>query len=97
MKFRNIICLCLFTTLGLSCRLLAAGQTPSEVRAARMKAKNVFDPNDRQIRLIEAAVPEKAPATPAKPRQILVWGHSWTHQPNPYAEKALELLARKTG
>lgn len=35
--------------------------------------------------------------TETKPRKALVWGHTWTHQPNPYAEKALEILGRKTG
>jgi type 1 glutamine amidotransferase len=62
-----------------------------------MKARKVSSPTDQQIQLIEAAAPDKAPAKPGKPRKVLVWGHTWTHQPNPYAEKALEILARKTG
>jgi len=62
-----------------------------------MKAKNVPQPTEQQIRLIEAAAPDKAPAKPAKPRKVLVWGHVWTHLPNPYAEKALEILAHKSG
>ena len=41
--------------------------------------------------------PAAAPAKPVKPRKILVWGHPWTHQPNPFAEKALEILGQKTG
>jgi len=75
----------------------APGPTPPEVRLAKMKARNVSVPTDEQIRQIEAAAPDKAPARPAKPRKVLVWGHSWTHQPNPYAEKAVEILGRKTG
>ena len=75
----------------------APGPTPPEVRAAKMKAKNLSAPTDRQIQQIEAAAPDKAPAKPPKPRKVLVWGHTWTHQPNPYAEKALEILGRKTG
>jgi type 1 glutamine amidotransferase len=62
-----------------------------------MKAKNVPEPTDQQARLIKAAAPDKPQVKAAKRRKILVWGHSWTHQPNPYAEKALEILARKTG
>jgi type 1 glutamine amidotransferase len=75
----------------------APGPTPPEVRATKMKARNVPTPTAEQIRQIEAAAPDKAPAKPAKPRKVLVWDHTWTHQPNPYAEKALEILARKTG
>jgi type 1 glutamine amidotransferase len=54
-------------------------------------------PTERQIAQIRAAAPDKAPAKPAKARRVLVWGHSWTHQPNPFAEKALEILGEKTG
>lgn len=62
-----------------------------------MKARNVSAPTEQQIQQIEAAAPDKAPAKPGKPRKVLVWGHTWTHQPNPYAEKALEILGRKSG
>jgi hypothetical protein len=62
-----------------------------------MKARNVAEPTDEQVRFIEAAAPERAPIKAAKKRKVLVWGHVWTHQPNPYAEKALEILARKAG
>lgn len=75
----------------------AVGPTPPDVKATKMKVKNVSAPTEQQIKLIEAAAPEKAPAKPAEPRKVLVWGHVWTHQPNPYAEKALEILAHKTG
>ena len=74
----------------------APGPTPPEVRAAKMKARKVSWPTEQQIHNIEAAAPDRAPARPAKPRKVLVWGHTWTHQPNPYAEKALEILGRKT-
>ena len=71
--------------------------TPPEVRAAKMKAKKVTPPTEQQIKQIEDAAPNKAPAKPTKPHKVLVWGHTWTHLPNPYAEKALEILSRKTG
>lgn len=74
----------------------APGPTPPEVRAARMKARKVPWPTEQQIQHIEASAPDRAPARPEKPRKVLVWGHTWTHEPNPYAEKALEILGRKT-
>jgi type 1 glutamine amidotransferase len=73
------------------------GPTPPELRAARMQTRNVAEPTVEQIAMIEAAAPATAPAQVAKPRKVLVWGHSWTHQPNPFAEAALEVLAKKTG
>jgi type 1 glutamine amidotransferase len=71
--------------------------TSPEVRAKNLKAHKVSLPSEDQIRRIEAAAPEAAPAKPAKPRKVLVWGHVWTHEPNPYAEKAVEVLGKKTG
>ena len=96
MKNRYYIFLCLLAGVTLVVIAYAAGPTPPDVKAAKMKAKNISTPTDQQIRLIKAAAPDKAPAKPAKPRKVLVWGHTWTHQPNPYAEKALEILAGKT-
>ncbi|MHC4178031.1 MAG: ThuA domain-containing protein [Planctomycetota bacterium] len=75
----------------------APGPTPPKVRAAKMKARQVALPTKQQFEQIEAAAPDKAPAKPAKPRNVLVWGRVWTHQPNPFAEKALEILGKKTG
>jgi len=73
------------------------GPTPPKVRVAKMKARKVAPPTEQQIKQIEDAAPNKAPFKPTKPRKILVWGHTWTHQPNPYAEKALQFIGRKTG
>jgi type 1 glutamine amidotransferase len=73
------------------------GPTPPEVRAAKLQARKISLPTDQQVRQIETAAPDAAPVKPAKARKVLVWGHSWAHEPNPFAEKALETLARKTG
>lgn len=73
------------------------GPTWPEVRAQKMQARNVAEPTDEQIQQIQDAAPGKAPVKPSKPRKVLVWGHAWTHQPNPFAEKALEALSAKTG
>jgi type 1 glutamine amidotransferase len=97
MKNRYHIFLCLLIAIALIHAARAAGPTPPKVKVAKMKAKNISVPTDQQIKLIQAAAPDRAQVEPAKPRKVLVWGHTWTHQPNPYAEKALEFLARKTG
>ncbi|NIP28582.1 MAG: hypothetical protein GWN67_28015 [Phycisphaerae bacterium] len=97
MKKRSCIFLCLLVGMWFTYIAQAAGPTPPDVKAAKMKARKVAMPTEQQIQLIEAAAPDKAPAKPAKPRKVFVWGHVWTHQPNPYAEKALEILANKTG
>jgi len=75
----------------------APGPTPPEVRLARMAAKNVRAPSPDELKKMEAAAPDRAPAKPAKPRKLLVWGHSWTHTPNVFAEEAIKVLGRKTG
>jgi len=94
----------LVCSLALSVALASAqslqggpGPTSPEVRAEKLKANHVGLPTREQVRRIEEAAPKKAPATPARPRKVLVWGHVWTHGPNPYAEKALEVLGKKTG
>lgn len=73
------------------------GPTPPEVRAAKMKAGGVVEPTPEQVQKIMDAAPTPAPAKPSKPRRVLVWGHSWTHPPNPFADRAIEALGRKTG
>jgi len=73
------------------------GPTPPEVRAQRMKARHVREPSPEELKAIEAACPDAPPAKPARRRRVLVWGHSWTHVPNAFAEAALKILARKTG
>ncbi len=75
----------------------APGPTPPDVRTQKMAAKKVTWPTPQQIEKIREAAPAQAPVKPAKPRRVLVWGHVWTHQPNPFAEKALEILGEKTG
>jgi len=75
----------------------APGPTPPEVRQAKMQARQVRLPTKEELEQIEAAVPDRPPAKPAGPRKVLVWGHPWTHGPNPFAEEALKILAAKTG
>ena len=72
------------------------GPTPPEVREAKLKAANVRVPTEEELKKIEAAAPELPFAKPAKPRRLLVWGHSWTHTPNVFAEEAIKILGKKT-
>jgi len=58
--------------------------------------KPVRYPNAGEIKRMEEAVPDKPPATPTKPRKILVWGHMDAHPPNPFAAKLIEIMAQKT-
>jgi type 1 glutamine amidotransferase len=75
----------------------APGPTPAQVRAAKMQAAGVAEPSQEHVQLIQQAAPSQPAAKPAKPRRVLVWGHSWTHPPNPFAERALEALGTKSG
>lgn len=73
------------------------GPTPPEVRLAKMRQNNVPIPTPQQERSIEKATPSETPVKIEKPFEILVWGHTWTHTPNPFAEKALGIMGEKTG
>jgi len=73
------------------------GPTPAEVRLAKMRQNNVPVPTQQQESLIEEAAPSEAPVKIERPFKLLVWGHTWAHTPNAFAEKALEILGRKTG
>jgi len=55
--------------------------------------------SDADVQKITAAVPDKAPAKPAKPRKLLVFNltKGFHHGSIPYGAKALEIMGRKTG
>jgi len=54
-------------------------------------------PTEEQVQLMAEAAPTRSPAEPRAPRKLLVWGHPYTHEPVPFAGKALEVLGRKSG
>jgi hypothetical protein len=62
-----------------------------------MKKRHARRPTDRELKQIEAAAPDKAPAIPAKPRKVLCWGRLWTHLGNAFTEETVKILGRKTG
>jgi hypothetical protein len=52
----------------------------------------------QKIQAIEQAAPDRAPAKPAKPRKVLVYGRVPTHSASvPPCFKAVEILGKKTG
>ncbi|MGD0088651.1 MAG: ThuA domain-containing protein [Planctomycetota bacterium] len=55
--------------------------------------------SEQVIAKITAALPEKAPAQPAKPRKLLVFTQAlgFVHSSIPVAAKAVELMGQKTG
>ena len=60
-------------------------------------ADDVVFPTQEEIAKMRQAAPAEAPAKPAKPRRLLVWGHVAAHLPVPFASKALEILGEKSG
>lgn len=54
-------------------------------------------PSPDEVAKIEAALPEKAPAAPARPRKLLVVGSNAWHDPVPYCSKTMELMGKKSG
>jgi hypothetical protein len=52
-----------------------------------------------ELKKVEAALPAKAPAKPAKPRKILVFDRTegFHHDSIPVGDKAFELMGKKTG
>jgi hypothetical protein len=55
--------------------------------------------SDADVQKITAAMPDKAPARPAKPRKLLVFNltKGFHHGSIPYGSKALEIMGQKTG
>jgi type 1 glutamine amidotransferase len=64
------------------------------------KNKNNLGPaKPENVKKVEAALPEKAPAAPSKPRKILVMTRceGYVHKAIPLGVKAVELMGEKTG
>ena len=73
------------------------GPTPPEIRETLMKARHARRPTEQDLKKIEAAAPDRAPATPAGPRRVLCFGRLWTHLGNAFTEETVKILGRKTG
>ncbi|MFQ5808613.1 MAG: ThuA domain-containing protein [Armatimonadota bacterium] len=72
---------------------LAAAVWPVASAAQR----EIIMPSAEEISKMEQAAPDTAPAQPAKPRKVLVWGRLPAHHPVPFCRRALEIVGRKTG
>ena len=79
----------LFVVMGFFTRDSRADGSPKELKPV----------SDEITAKIEAAAPEKATAEPAKARKILVFWlcKGWFHECIPVANKAIEIMGKKTG
>jgi type 1 glutamine amidotransferase len=86
-KIRFVL-LGVISLMGLTRNVMAEG-SPAKLRELK----------DTELQRIEKALPEKATATPAKPRKILVFWlcKGYFHESIPVVNKAIELMGKKTG
>lgn len=73
------------------------GPPPDELRQARIAEKRIKTPTENDLKKLEAACPDVAPAKPKAPRKVLVWGRLWTHEGNVMTVESVKALGRKTG
>jgi len=71
----------------------------SPALAQDQKPKPAQRPNAQDIAKITAALPEKAQATPARPRKVLIYTRAtgFVHSSIPVGAKTFELMGEKTG
>jgi type 1 glutamine amidotransferase len=55
------------------------------------------EPSAEEVAKMTAAVPDRPQAAPRQPRRLLVLGDAAFHEPVPYCERALKIMAEKTG
>jgi hypothetical protein len=67
------------------------------VWAAAAAPKVAKPPTEEELKKVEAAAAAQAPAKPAQPRKVLVWGRMAAHDPNVICARTMEILGRKTG
>lgn len=73
------------------------GPPPEALRNARIQEKRIKTPTVADLKELESACPDTAPARPKAPRKVLVWGKLWTHEGNVMTVEAVKTLGRKTG
>lgn len=80
--------------LAATCSLLGAGLTGLTRAADAPKT-----PNEADVQKMEAALPDKAPATPKEKRKVLVYGNAngFVHGSIPLGEETIAKLGEKTG
>jgi hypothetical protein len=97
-RFRNIW----IVLVGSSARTAAVQDQRRRVATraiAAPLATQAININPDMLKRITAALPDKAPATPAQPRKLLVFTRAkgFVHGSIPVAAKAFELMGEKTG
>jgi hypothetical protein len=80
-------------------RVLAAAIGLAMLFSTGRLAAEPKKPSDAEIQKIKDAIPDKATATPAKPRKLLVFSRcqGFVHDSIPYGEAAIKLMGEKTG
>ena len=94
-RFRNI-----WIVPGARSARAATGAIPAPAKsAATITLVADIRVNPDMLKRITAALPEKAPAEPSKPRKLLVFTRAkgFVHDSIPVATKTFELLGKKTG
>ncbi len=94
-RFRNIW----IVPVGPSARTATIQDQRHHVLAQLTAAKKAIEINPDMLQRITAALPDKAPATPATPRKLLVFTRAkgFVHGSIPVAAKTFELMGKKTG
>jgi len=83
---------CLVVCLAAALSVALATPAPAAERKLR-------EPTAAELQQIEAALPQKATARPAKPRKLFIFTRTegFTHSSIMYAARAVEMMGRKTG
>lgn len=80
--------------------LVAMCATAIVMSGLRAEAKpQAAGPSEADVKKITEAAPDRATATPAKPRKVFIFDltQGFPHASIPYGDKALEILGKKTG
>lgn len=89
---------CTALLIALIAAWVAGGRGPTTRKyILDRRGRKLAVPTAEELKKIEAAAPDTAPAKPAKPRKVLIFGKLNTHPPTPFAAPAVQILGRKTG
>lgn len=80
-------------------RLLTAACAVGLAFSTFVRADQNKEPKADDVKKVEAALPDSAPAKPEKPRKVLIFGRAtgFVHSSIPLGCKTIELLGKKTG
>lgn len=90
--------LCVFSQFAVAAPT-ATPKTKAAKKAAPKTVRSLKPPTAEELTKMKEASPKTAPATPKKPRRILVFTQcrGYVHDSIPYVNAALELMGKQTG